>query len=406
MESSPPQAETTTFEFRDGFQDTAAVPSEIVFEGADSRAPLVTIAIATYKRPDFLTEAVESALAQSFERPFEIIIVDNDPETRCIDVLLNRFSELGQRNFRYFVNRENLGPWGNFNRCILSARGEWLTVLQDDDLLDPSYLQLMFLAIDRDPEIDGIVCRKRFFDQREAPSSDDEGQSDLWLQPMSRELLVRYIGSGPLRRELLRRLGARAWIELRRAFLAHRIKRVWLRLHFRRKGTRKIPVDQFFWGPVLGNHGGFIFRTNAAREIGGFYAEDGAGADLWLSARFAIRYDLRQHEEVAASIRVSENWSAQEGTYISGIRGLRRMQVALAGTRVPRWWLRLTPLVNARFNNEFQGGYRLNVPRATVEQAIGTRLCKDRPRLLWLIRFLLGGHYPDVIPPDPNRVSD
>jgi GT2 family glycosyltransferase len=89
------------------------------------------------------------------------VIVDNDPESQCAELLLNRFPELRERNFRYIVNRENIGAWGNFNRCIQMARGQWLTFLQDDDLLDSNYLQLMFASIDEDPSIDGIVCRKR-----------------------------------------------------------------------------------------------------------------------------------------------------------------------------------------------------------------------------------------------------
>jgi GT2 family glycosyltransferase len=410
MVSSPPQAEKPVLEFRNGFLDTASVGSNTVFEGSDTRAPLVTLAIATYKRPDYLIEAMESALAQSFDGPMEITVVDNDPESRCVDLLLERFPELRQRNFRYIVSHENIGPWGNFNRCIMSARGEWLTILQDDDLLDANYLQLMFDAIAGDPQIDGIVCRKRFFDQREPLPDMKNYYSAHWVQPMSREVLRSYMANGPMRRELAKRLGSRLWLEIRGPALLDRLRRTRVRIlsHslFRGKDTRKIPVGKFFWGPILGNHGGFIFRTEAVREIGGFYAEDGAGADIWLSARFAIRHDLRQHKDMAASIRVAHNWSAQDSAFLSVMRGVHRMQLALAGTWVPRSWLKLTPLINARFNNEWQGGYRMNVPRATVEQAISSRIGKDRPRLLWLIRFVLGGHYPDVIPPDPNRKSD
>ena len=42
---------------------------------------MVSIIIPTYKRPDTLKRAIESALAQTY-RPIEIIVVDdNDPDT-------------------------------------------------------------------------------------------------------------------------------------------------------------------------------------------------------------------------------------------------------------------------------------------------------------------------------------
>jgi glycosyltransferase involved in cell wall biosynthesis len=364
--------------FRNGFADYGAAGSDVTFEGSDRTRPIATIAIATYKRPAFLLEATECVLAQRFDRPFEILIVDNDPESNCAETLLEKLPHLRERNFRYVVNRENLGAWGNFNRCITLARGDWVSILQDDDLLDANYLQLMFDAIDNDSSIDGVVCRKRYFDQHEGAEEYREDNSDLWTQRMSPSLLLNYALNGSARSELLQRIGRRIQVE-------H-----W----FGRRSTRTISRKAFFWGPVLGNHGGFIFKRAAALDIGGFYAEDGVAGDQFFWLRFVSRYTLHQHREVAASIRIAENWSSQSSAHLSGMRGLRRLHLVLAGTWVPRWWLAFSPLILTRYDTEFQAGFHLNVPRADIEKETGARLSKDRPRLLALIRFVLGGSYP------------
>jgi hypothetical protein len=195
---------------------------------------------------------------------------------------------------------------------------------------------------------------------------------------MSPRLIMTYLVHGSARRELFRRVRTRLQFE----YL------------FGRKATRSVSPRTFFWGPVLGNHGGFICRTRAAIDIGGFYAEDSVAGDQWFWIRFTSRYSLRQHREVAASIRIADNWSSAPGAHLSGMQQLRDLQLALIGTWVPRSWRVFAPLILSRYDAGFQEGLRLNVPRAEIEQVLGAKLPKDRPRLLALIRFVLGGSHP------------
>ena len=155
-----------TLEIRNALNDFDHFPSELVMEGADREHPLVSIVIPTFRRPSLLIEAVQSALAQRFDHPYEIVVIDNDPETKDVDRLLECFPELKERSFRYFVNRENIGMFGNWNRSILLARGEWMTILNDDDLLDDNYLAIIFSVLDRNVAIDGLATQKRLLDQR------------------------------------------------------------------------------------------------------------------------------------------------------------------------------------------------------------------------------------------------
>jgi hypothetical protein len=203
-------------------------------------------------------------------------------------------------------------------------------------------------------------------------------------------VLAQYLVSNESRWELPERLG----------------KRLIFKRLFGNNATRRITPDKFFWGPILGNPGGFIFRKEAAVDIGGFYAEDGVAADQWFFVRFASRYDLRQHRAIAASIRVASNWSSDPTAFLSGLKTGENLSRAIMDAYVPRWWRHVAPLVGARFNNEFQEGFGLNVSREELERVSGERLAKDRPRLLAVLRFLLGGSYPDATPAYPNRRRD
>lgn len=321
-------------------------PSRLALAGESGAEPRVTIAITTYQRPDLLIEAIESAIAQRDPPPYEILVVDNDPASSP-EQLIRRLPQLRQLNFRYYVNDENLGMFGNFNRAIQLARGEWLTILNDDDLLEPDCLKLLMAELLR-TGADGIVPHKTFFDQREKKNP-----------PAS----------------LLRRTAKRLLIE--QAFLG--------------AVSRRIRPRKLFWGAMLGNGAGFLFRRTGAIDLGGFDPDEFPSSDYWLYKRFAERFHLRQHRAVLAKVRKAENETARPSSVKAGLQQGFRLQQSLLGSSVPRWYRHLLPMIAARHRAEFHDFWGTDVPKQEVEKALRIRLAKDRPLLLWSLRFLLRG---------------
>lgn len=122
MKPSKRSRRPTAFKSRNALVDFDHVASDLTARGADRQPPLVTIAIPTFGRATLLDEAVRSALSQNFNRPYEILVVDNDPHSQGAAALLQQVGELAERNFRYCVNRENIGMLANWNRCIQLGR--------------------------------------------------------------------------------------------------------------------------------------------------------------------------------------------------------------------------------------------------------------------------------------------
>ena len=60
----------------------------------DSREPEISIVIATYDRPIALARCLESLLLQSSKRSFEIIVVDNHPQSGLTAPLIDRFASV------------------------------------------------------------------------------------------------------------------------------------------------------------------------------------------------------------------------------------------------------------------------------------------------------------------------
>lgn len=99
--------------------------------------PLLSIAIPTYKRFDLLKETLNSVFALRFSVPVEVLVVDNDPENHKLANL--EMLPYQDNQFSYYKNAENLGMYGNWTQCLALARGKYITILHDDDLLLPEF---------------------------------------------------------------------------------------------------------------------------------------------------------------------------------------------------------------------------------------------------------------------------
>jgi len=111
------------------------------------KTPRVSVCIPTYRGGKTLGAAIESVLAQT-HTDFELIVVDDDSpdDTRAV---VEGFSD---RRIVYLRNERNLGPQGNWNRCLEVASGDYFKLLPHDDLLHPRCLERQVGVLDADTE--------------------------------------------------------------------------------------------------------------------------------------------------------------------------------------------------------------------------------------------------------------
>lgn len=107
----------------------------------------VSIVIPFYKRIDFLIEAIDSVLRQTFQQ-FEIIIVNDGSkeDLSCLEkVLLDERIKL--------IKQVNKGPASARNRGVLEARGKYIFFLDSDDLFHPEKLRLQYEFMEENPQL-------------------------------------------------------------------------------------------------------------------------------------------------------------------------------------------------------------------------------------------------------------
>jgi len=119
-----------------------------------SYQPLISILTPTFNPNDeFLTAAVESVIAQSYEN-WELILVDDGSSDSGVRALLKN---LGRRDARIQIGvQEHGGISSALNTGLVRARGDWIALLDHDDLLEPDALSRAIELLHNDREADVI----------------------------------------------------------------------------------------------------------------------------------------------------------------------------------------------------------------------------------------------------------
>jgi glycosyltransferase involved in cell wall biosynthesis len=116
----------------------------------DSR-PVVSVVIPTYRREDRIEETLASVFAQTF-RDFEVIVVnDGSPDNTAA-----RLRPLVDAGRIRYCEQANAGQSAARNRGIELARGEFLALLDDDDLWPADKLAWQVAQLQRHPR--AVLC--------------------------------------------------------------------------------------------------------------------------------------------------------------------------------------------------------------------------------------------------------
>ncbi|MBB3103211.1 glycosyltransferase family 2 protein [Azomonas macrocytogenes] len=124
-----------------------------------SSIPRVTVFIPVHNRQHYITTAVDSILAQTFE-DFELLVVDDG----STDATLEMLSRYRDPRLRVECNPRNLGLPGTRNRGLELARGEYIALLDSDDKAWPTRLARQVAVLDRHPELVQIGSACDFMD--------------------------------------------------------------------------------------------------------------------------------------------------------------------------------------------------------------------------------------------------
>jgi glycosyltransferase involved in cell wall biosynthesis len=120
--------------------------------------PLVSVIMPVYNAGNFLMEAIESILNQTYQN-FEFIIVDDASTDNSFNVI-NYYAKIDKR-IKPLRNKKNLGIAKTINKALSHVKGQFIARMDADDIAMPNRLEKQVEFLINNPEI-GVLGSQMF----------------------------------------------------------------------------------------------------------------------------------------------------------------------------------------------------------------------------------------------------
>ena len=119
----------------------------------------ISIIIPTYNSAQYICEAIESVLNQTY-KDFEIIVVDDGSTDNTKEVIKPYLNKIK------YIYQQNSGPSAARNRGIKEAKGEYIAFLDADDIWLPQKLELQIKFMEKEKEVGLIFSDMILFNEK------------------------------------------------------------------------------------------------------------------------------------------------------------------------------------------------------------------------------------------------
>ena len=162
----------------------------------------ISVIIPTYKPKDYLRECLESLCNQSLSpNEYEIIIVLNGCKAPYEEKIWNYINTHNNYNWR-FIQINQGGVSNARNKALKEAQGEFITFIDDDDYISPSYLEELYRKGDKDT----VVCSNAY--------AFNDGMPDVEIPYVMADAFDEYVQSGKRRAIGVRKFFSGPWMKL------------------------------------------------------------------------------------------------------------------------------------------------------------------------------------------------
>ena len=165
------------------------LPVPIKEPSDDGAPPRLSVCLPTYNGEAYLADALRSILQQSY-RAFEVVVVDDGSSDRTLDILRT----FADPRVRIYQNPHQRGIPGNWNAAVGLARGEYVCVFHQDDVMLAENLTRKMALFDADPSLSLVHSRaecivedgapKRVAEWREEAETDFVAEGEAYFRKL------------------------------------------------------------------------------------------------------------------------------------------------------------------------------------------------------------------------------
>jgi glycosyltransferase involved in cell wall biosynthesis len=126
--------------------------------------PRVSVLLTCFNHRDYIAQALDSVRAQTY-RDYEVVVIDDG----STDGVREWLSE--QHGIRTIFNERNLGTYATLNVGLAHSSGEFVAILNDDDVWLPGKLESQVALLDANPQVGLVHTGGHFIDGAGAQQS-------------------------------------------------------------------------------------------------------------------------------------------------------------------------------------------------------------------------------------------
>jgi len=123
--------------------------------------PIVSVIMPCFNQGQFIEEAVESVIAQTFA-PVEIIVINDGSTDEETVRLLKHY----QKPNMSVIHTENQGPSAARNIGIQQAKGQYILPVDADDRIAPTYLEKAVPILESQPDVGIVSTQAELFGEK------------------------------------------------------------------------------------------------------------------------------------------------------------------------------------------------------------------------------------------------
>jgi len=140
--------------------------------------PKVSVVISAYNHEQYVGEAIQSILDQTFQ-DFEIVITDNG----STDNTFEEIKKIKDPRIRLYRFRDNQGACAAYNNCKERSKGKYILIFNSDDILLPNKIEVQTNFLDQNPEIGAVFTYVQLIDEDGNEYNKKHHYTDIFNQP-------------------------------------------------------------------------------------------------------------------------------------------------------------------------------------------------------------------------------
>lgn len=267
-----------------------------------SHRPKISIVTPVYNPQQYdLTECIKSVLNQVYDN-WELCLVDGGSDRSYVKKTIERFAKKDER-IKSVILPGNLGIAGNSNEALKLATGEYIALLDHDDMLAPFALDEVVRRLNEVPSVDFF-----YSDEDKVPADSGERYAPFFKPEWSPDTFLSYnylCHFAVIKKTIIEKAGG-----FRVGYDGAQDYDLFLRVVQNTNRIRRIPRVLYHWRATKGSAASELmakpYALDAAkRAIGEYLAVRGIDADVLdglFPTSYRVRYKIRPSQRVSIII--------------------------------------------------------------------------------------------------------